>query len=116
MMIKELTCIVCPVGCHLKVDLGNDHSVSENKCERGIEYGRQELINPKRMVTSTIIIEGGIYKRLPVKTSASVTKNLIFDVMKEINKIKVKSPVKMGDVILYNILGTGFDILASRDM
>lgn len=116
MMIKELTCIVCPVGCRLKIDLDNDYSVVENRCERGIEYGRQEIINPKRMVTSTIIIEGGIYTRLPVKTSASIPKNLIFDVMKEINKIKVKSPVKMGDVILSNILGTGFDILASRDM
>ena len=115
-MIKELTCIVCPVGCNLKVDINNNYSVSHNKCDRGIAYGKQELTNPQRMVTSTIIIEGGIYSRLPVKTSDTIPKKLIFDFMKEINKIKVKSPVKMGDIVLHNILNTGLDIVASRDM
>ena len=68
------------------------------------------------MVTSTIIIEGGIYSRLPVKTSDTIPKKLILNIMKEINKIKVKSPVKMGDIVLHNILNTGLDIVASRDM
>lgn len=115
-MIKKLTCIVCPIGCTLKVNLDNDYSVSGNKCERGTAYGKQELTNPQRMVTSTIVIEGGIHNRLPVKTSDTIPKKLIFDFMREINKIKVKSPVKMGDIILHNILNTGLDIIASRDM
>lgn len=115
-MIKNLTCIICPEGCRLEVDTNNDYDVNGNRCQRGINYGRQELINPQRMLTSTVYIEDGIYSRLPVKTSTAIPKDLICKCMEEINKVKVKSPVKLGDVIIHNVLNTGADIVACRDM
>lgn len=113
-MTKYLTCIVCPEGCKLEID--KDQNISGGKCTRGKEYGRQEIINPQRMVTSTVYIENGVYNRLPVKTSTAIPKNLIYKCMEEINKVKVKSPVKLGDIIIHNVLDTGVDIVACRDM
>lgn len=115
-MIKNLTCIVCPEGCKLEIDINNDYSVKGSKCNRGNDYGRQELINPQRMVTSTVYIENGVYARLPVKTSIAIPKELIYKCMEEINRVKVKSPVKLGDVIIHNVLNTGANIVACRNM
>ena len=115
-MIKNLTCIVCPEGCKLEIDIDSDYAVNGAKCKRGSDYGRQELTNPQRMVTSTVYIENGIYTRLPVKTSTAIPKELIYKCMEEINRVRVKSPVKLGDVIIRNVLNTGADIVACRDM
>lgn len=115
-MKKELICIVCPMGCHLTVDVDNDYEVTGNQCKRGITYGKKELTNPTRTITSTVIIEGGLNNRLPVKTDQEVPKEMIFDIMKELNKVKIKSPINVGDIIINNVLGTGVNIVASRSM
>ncbi len=115
-MIRELICIVCPIGCRMEVDTERDYRVTGNQCERGPVYAREELTAPKRVVTSTIRITGGIHKRIPVKTRGAIPKELIFKCMEEINKLEVRSPVKMGDVVLENVLGTGVDIVVTRDM
>lgn len=115
-MIKELICITCPIGCHIEVDTNNDYSVKGNQCKRGIAYGKKELTSPTRTVTSTMIIEGGIYNRIPVKTDGEIPKKLIFKIMKEIDKISLKSPVQMGDIIIENILNTGINVVTSRSM
>ena len=83
-MKKQLICIACPMGCHLEIDIDDDYKVTGNKCKKGIEYGKKELINPTRIITSTVVIKGGIYKRLPVKTDGEISKKLIFEVMKEL--------------------------------
>lgn len=114
-MIKEMVCIVCPMGCHLKVDT-ETLEVSGNTCPRGPVYAKEELTAPKRVITSTVRIEGGIHRRLPVKTSTSIAKELNFECMELLNKIVVKSPVKHGDVIIKNVLGSGADIIACRNM
>lgn len=112
--MKELICIVCPNGCHLKVDTDNGYAVTGNKCDRGIDYGKAELLNPVRMVTSTVVLEGSNSRRLPVKTTAPVPKGLIFDVMKKIDELKVCAPIKTGDVLLENVLDTGVNIVACK--
>ncbi len=114
--MEKMICIACPMGCHLEIDVENDYAVTGNLCKRGEVYGKKELINPTRIVTSTIIIKKAIYKRLPVKTNGEIPKNKIFDVMAEINKVTVTSPIKMGDVIIENVCDTGIDIVASRSM
>ena len=114
--MTELICIVCPKGCHLKVDEENGYSVSGNSCPRGAEYGRNELLNPVRTVTSTVAIEGGIHRRLPVKTSRPVPKDKMSGVVRTLDGLTVKSPVRVGDVIVENVAGTGADIIATRDM
>ena len=112
--MKELVCIVCPIGCHMEID--SDYRVTGNQCSKGPIYAREELTAPKRVVTSTIKIEGGIHNRVPVKTRGAIPKELVFECMKEINKLKVCSPVKMGEVVLEDVLGIGIDIVATRDM
>ena len=114
--MKELICIVCPNGCRLRVDPDADFAVSGAKCSRGIEYGKTELCNPTRVVTSTVCIEGGAYPRLPVKTDHPIAKSKVFDVMRLLDGVTVKSPVRTGDVILRNILGTDVSIVACKDM
>ncbi|AYE34041.1 DUF1667 domain-containing protein [Clostridium septicum] len=114
-MIKELICISCPMGCHLKVDT-EKKTVEGNTCKRGEVYGLNEVTNPVRVVTSTVKVEGGELPVMPVKTSGAIPKNLNFECMKAINSIIVKAPVKMGDIIIENVLGTGIDVIASRNI
>ena len=114
--MKELICIVCPNGCHLKVDTENGYAVTGNKCERGIEYGKAELLNPVRMVTSTVKLEGAHSRRLPVKTSSVVPKDRIFDVMKVLDDLTVTAPVKTGDVLMEDLLGLGVNIIACKSI
>ncbi|WP_410207848.1 DUF1667 domain-containing protein [Fusobacterium sp.] len=114
-MIKEMVCIVCPMGCHLKIDT-KTLDVTGNTCPRGAIYAKEELTAPKRVITSTVKIQGGIHHRLPVKTSTSIPKELNFKCMELLNGITVKSPVKHGQVLIKNVFGTGADIVACRDM
>lgn len=119
-MTKDMVCIVCPIGCRLTVEADatkeSGFSVTGNRCNRGEAYGVEEMTNPTRMVPTTVIIEEGIFKRLPVKTEKPIPKGLIFKAMKEIDKVVVKAPVKCGDVIVENILDTGVNVVASRSM
>ncbi|SFR62344.1 DUF1667 domain-containing protein [Anaeromicropila populeti] len=114
----ELICIVCPMGCHLKVTKTDQGTivVKGNTCKRGEQYGKNELTNPVRVLTTTVKIMGGSLHSLPVKTNQPIPKGLIFEAMKEINKVVVEAPVTVRDVIIKNILGTGADVVASRSM
>ena len=111
---KELICIVCPKGCHLTID--EKMNVTGNGCNRGIKYGIDELTNPTRMVTSTVVIVNGTIPRLPVATSKPIPKNKIMAVMEEINKVNVQAPVYVKEVIISNVLGLGVDIVSTRDV
>lgn len=116
--MKEMICIVCPKGCRLQVEQKPDGMilVEGNDCPRGIPYAEKELTNPTRVITSTVKIHGAIYNRLPVKTSKDIAKGLNFAVMKELEKIELTAPVKVGQVIIKNVLDTGADIVATRSM
>ena len=116
--MREMICIVCPKGCRLSVDQKPDGEiiVMGNGCNRGIPYAQKELTNPTRVITSTVKIHGGIHKRLPVKTSMDIPKGLNFKVMEELAKVEVTATIKIGTVIIENILGTGANIVATRDM
>ncbi|UTC74581.1 DUF1667 domain-containing protein [Treponema sp. OMZ 792] len=113
---KDFTCVSCPRGCKLSVfkEESGEFSVKGNLCKGGELYAMQEIKNPRRNISSTVIIEGGVLPSLPVKTSSPIPKALIFDVMKEINRVKTQAPKKMGEVIIENVLNTGVDITASR--
>ena len=113
--MKELICITCPRGCHLTVDEKNK-TVTGNTCKRGEVYGLQEVLNPKRVITSTVTIIGADLKRLPVRTDKPIDKELMFKVMKELDNVTVKSPIKCGEVIIKNILGTDVNIISSRNL
>ena len=113
----KLVCINCPRGCRLDVENNNGNIiVSGNFCPRGEQYAINELTNPLRTVTTTIAIESEKYDRLPVITSVQIPKDKIMDVVKALKDIKVKAPIKMGDVIVKNILGLDSDIIASKSI
>ncbi|GAA0077861.1 DUF1667 domain-containing protein [Clostridium sp. CTA-5] len=114
-MIKELICISCPMGCHLKVDAENK-TVTGNTCKRGAEYGINEVTNPVRVITSTVKVKGGSLPVIPVKTNGSIPKGLNFKCMEVLKEVEVQAPVKIGDVIVKDVLGTGVDIVAARNM
>lgn len=112
---KQLICIGCPRGCHLTVNL-DDMTVVGNSCPKGAEYGVNEVTNPVRTVTSTVSVKGGTHDVIPVRTNGEISKKLIFDAIEVINKISVDAPVKCGDIIIKNILDTGIDVIATRDI
>lgn len=118
-MEKMLTCIVCPMGCEITVemnDAGEVLRITGNTCKRGEEYARNEMTHPMRQLTSTVVIENGIYDRLPVILSGNIPKDKMFDVMEEIAKVSVKAPISRGDVVIENVCGLGVDVVASRSM
>ena len=114
--MKELICIVCPKGCHLHVDEENGCAVTGNSCARGAEYGKMELLNPTRVVTSTVKCRGLSHLRCPVKTSCAIPKSLVFDAVKALDGIELADPVHTGQVIVKNVCGTGADFIACRDL
>lgn len=114
-MIKNLICINCPKGCHLIIDT-DKMIVKGNSCIKGKEYGLNEVTNPVRIITTTVKVIDGDHKLLPVKTQNAIPKELNFKCIDILNKLIIKAPVKVGDVIVKNILDTGVDIIACRDI
>ena len=114
--MKNLICIVCPKGCHLQVDEDNGYAVTGNSCPRGAEYGKTELLHPTRVLTSTVRVDRGLHRRLPVKTTAPIPKELLFQAMEALNGVTLTAPVTVGQVVIANLLGTGVDVVATREM
>lgn len=116
-MKQEFDCIVCPRSCHLVIETCNDVlSVSGNSCLRGDAFAKQEIVEPMRMFTSTVRIEGALYPLLPVITSKNVPKAKVFDIIRICKSLKVQAPVMAQSVLLKNVAGTDADLLASRTM
>ena len=118
-MSTTYLCIGCPLGCRLEVDEDEDGVLVEVRgfsCKLGKKYAIQEHTDPRRVVTTTVAIEGGTLPRLPVRSAGTVPKGLVGDVCAILRGVKVQAPVRMGDVVLDNVLGTGVNIVATRDM
>ncbi|MCI5839582.1 MAG: DUF1667 domain-containing protein [Peptoniphilaceae bacterium] len=118
MQTRELTCINCPLGCGLTVTLNEKNEpikVEGNSCKLGEIYGKKEVTDPRRVVTSTMKLEGGSYPTVSVKTLGDIPKNKIFDVMREINSHSTKAPVHIGDVLIENVAGTNVNIVATSE-
>jgi len=117
MIDKDLVCIVCPIGCRLHVTgTVEDLHVTGNTCPKGITYAHDEITNPTRMVCTTALIKGGKHPVVPVKTDRPIPEKYKLEVVKAVNAIVLESPVKMGDIVLADLFGTGVNILAERDL
>ncbi|EOC99648.1 DUF1667 domain-containing protein [Caldisalinibacter kiritimatiensis] len=113
---KTLTCIVCPIGCTIDIKKENNgFMINGNKCKRGEKYAIEELTAPKRIVTTTVKVNNSVHPVVSVKTSEPVPKEKIFDIMEVISNTEVTAPVKIGDIIVKDILDTGVDIVATRN-
>ncbi len=118
METRELTCIGCPMGCSLTVEMNEKEvvSVTGNTCKRGDVYARKEVTNPTRIVTSSVMVEGGNLAAVSVKTKEDIPKGKIFDCMKALKGVKVQAPVHIGDIIVKDVAGTGVDVIATKNI
>lgn len=113
----QFICTTCPKGCMLNVVRDGDTFIQITAgCKRGKDYAKQELTDPRRMVATTIKVNHGLHPLIPVYTSAPFPKPKIQDLLTEIRKVQVEAPIKMDQVLLENVLDSGIDILASRNM
>ncbi len=116
---KSMTCIICPMGCNMEIELEDGKkvlSVKDNGCKRGALYAQKEFQNPTRTLTTTIAVENGDLAVLPVKTDGEVPKNMLLQCMEVVRRAKCRPPVKRGDVLIYDILGTGVNVVACADL
>ena len=115
---RHFTCVICPIGCEIDVEVkdGEIVSMEGNKCTKSEDFVRQELVEPMRTLTTTVRIEGARWPMLPVRTDRPIPKRLFFDVMKEVAGVEMRAPVKVSDVVLKDVAGSGADIIASRNM
>lgn len=115
---KRIICTSCPVGCELTVTFDDENilEVEGNTCKLGIDYAEQEIFDPRRMVATTVKVKNGYHPLVPVYTEKPVPKPKIFDVLAEIRKVEVEAPVKINDVIIEDVVGTGINVIASRDL
>lgn len=119
-MIKSLTCIECPKGCKISVDFDGDkiNSITGFQCKKGEAYAREEVADPKRILTSAVLTKGLELKMLPVRTNKPIPKSKLMEAMEEIKKIKKirqGKPVETGDVIKKDFIVQGVDLVATRD-
>jgi len=115
---KHFVCVVCPIGCEIDVvhDGSKIISTEGNKCEKSEEFVSQELIEPMRILTTTVRIEGSRWPVMPVRTDKSVPKRLFPRIMRQLRHVKLQAPVNMLDVVVGDVLRTGANIIATRTM
>jgi CxxC motif-containing protein len=115
---KHFVCVVCPVGCEIDVvhDGSKIISMEGNKCEKSEEFVSQELIEPMRILTTTVRIQGSRWPVIPVRTDRAVPKRLFARIVKQLRRIKLQAPVNMLDVVVREVLHTGANIVATRTM
>lgn len=120
-MVREFTCIMCPQGCDIRVELAENQEkngkilrISGNKCPKGKEYVTQEIINPMRNIATSILVEGGELPLASVRLTKPIPKARIFDVMAEIRRVHVPAPVMEGDIVLHDCLGLGSDVMVTK--
>lgn len=113
----NLICITCPKGCTLEVSRDGKTIVQvTGGCKRGFHYAQSELTDPRRMIASTVKIYGASHPLLPVYTQKPFPKPRIRELLNELQKVTIEAPVHFGQVVVENVLESGIDIIASRDM
>jgi len=115
---QEITCIVCPIGCKILVRSAENQFelLDGNKCKKGVEYARNEALDPRRMLTSSVLVKNGEWPLVSVKSSKPIPKHKIYSVLKEIKKAKVNAPVKLEQIIIKNVADTKIDIVATKSI
>lgn len=115
---KNLTCIGCPMGCPLQLEIvdGEIHDITGNECQRGAAYARQEFAAPRRMLSTTVACPSGLWPRLPVKTAEAVPKDKVMVVARALHHLEIEAPVEQGQLILDNVADTGIAVIATRSL
>ena len=117
-MKRTFTCIVCPNGCEVEAEYegGQVLSVTGNLCPKGKTYVTQELIAPRRTIATSVRVLGGSLPLVSVRLTNAIPKARIFDVMREINRQTLTAPVRIGDVVIKNVLGLDSDVIVTKNI
>jgi CxxC motif-containing protein len=113
--VDRLTCILCPVGCELEVrrtERGLD--IQGNQCEKGIDFATEEVLYPKRNLATSVPVRGSETLLVSVRLSDGVPREMIFPILREIATLRPEIPVRRGQVLIADVLGTGVDVIATR--
>jgi CxxC motif-containing protein len=112
----NITCILCPIGCEIRVNKKELKIIEGAKCKKGIDYSKNEILNPKRIITSSILVKNGDLPLVSVKTNNPIPKDKIFEIINKIKNKTVDAPIQIGEIIIKNILGTNADIIATKSV
>ena len=117
-MKRTFTCIVCPNGCEIETEYEGTQvfSVTGNLCPKGKTYVTQELVDPRRTIATSVRVLNGTMPLTSVRLTNAVPKDRIFDVMDEINRQTLTAPVRIGDVVIANVLGLGSDVIVTKNI
>ncbi len=117
-MRKEYTCIMCPTGCEMEAEIDGMtiSSVEGAACNKGVEYVEQEILNPQRNIATSVLVENGDIPLVSVRLTGTIPKARIFDVMNEIKKVRLSAPVKMGQILIKNVVGLDSDVIATKNV
>ena len=117
-MLKEYTCIICPNGCEISVEMQGEEIIKleGSLCDRGDKYIKQEIINPQRNIASSVLLENGVLPLASVRLTNPIPKSIIFNVMEEIKKTRLKAPVYVGQVAIQNILNLDSDVIVTKNI
>lgn len=116
--VSHYLCIGCPMGCRLEVEEQDGEIVEVRgfSCRRGEQYAKQEHTAPRRMVTTTVEIENGIWSRIPVKTEEAIPKERVTDLCEALHHIRLQAPIERGATVMSDVFGTGVNVVTSRSM
>ena len=114
--IDRLTCVLCPVGCELEVRKGQagELQVEGNQCDKGIPFAVEEILDPKRNLATSVPLKGTETKMASVRLTGPVPRDMIFPILAEISALRPEAPVRRGQVLIMDVLGTGVDVIATR--
>ena len=115
-VVDRLTCVLCPVGCELEVrkDEAGELDVRGNQCDKGVPFAVEEVLRPRRNLATSIPVRGTASKMVSVRLSGPVPREMIFPILAEIARLRPEAPVRRGQVLIADVLGTGVDVIATR--
>jgi CxxC motif-containing protein len=115
-VLDRLTCVLCPVGCELEVckDETGELDVRGNQCDKGVPFAVEEILHPKRNLATSVPVRGTVATMVSVRLSGRVAREMIFPILAEIARLRPEAPVRRGQVLIADVLGTGVDVIATR--
>jgi len=115
-MKREFTCIICPNGCRISVEYEgtNIKNITGDECPKGKDYVKNEITNPLRVFTGSVLVENGDFSLVSVKTSVPIPKKYLKKVGETTHRIKAEAPVTIGQVVASNLFGEDIDLVATR--
>lgn len=114
--VDRLTCVLCPVGCELEArrDEAGELQVQGSQCDKGIPFAVEEILHPVRNLATSVPVKGTAARMVSVRLSGPVPRDMIFPILAEIFRLRPEAPVRRGQVLIADVLGTGVDVLATR--